>query len=152
MIAFVKPLLKEKQEVKISLKISTCAQTHPLTRKVIYVKVQKPDEALAILSEGNSSDPVLSSNLIALQSKLKKDQVETIAGDQVPPASAEPVNCVNKSTEGPFEQIVMDAFPPEIGNGSMVTFVVIIESQAAAVNKLLTCEVFPVITAVVPSG
>ncbi len=39
---------------------------------LVYVQIQKPDEALAVLSESQSNDPILSSNLIALQSKLNK--------------------------------------------------------------------------------
>lgn len=50
---------------------------------LVYVKIQKPDEALAILSANQSSDPILQANLIALQSKLEKDQEKTPAGSQL---------------------------------------------------------------------
>jgi hypothetical protein len=50
---------------------------------LVYVLIQKPDEALAILSESKSVHPILSSNLVALQSKLKQEQAETKTGDQL---------------------------------------------------------------------
>lgn len=50
---------------------------------LVYVQIQKPEEALAILSGSNSENPVLSSNLIALQSKLKKEQTEPETVDQL---------------------------------------------------------------------
>lgn len=50
---------------------------------LVYVLIQKPDEALAILSKSKTIDPILSSNLIALQSKLEKEQDETKIGDQL---------------------------------------------------------------------
>lgn len=50
---------------------------------LVYVLIQKPDEALEILSKSKSVDPILSSNLIALQSKLKQDQAETKTEDQL---------------------------------------------------------------------
>lgn len=50
---------------------------------LVYVKIQKPEEALAILSGNNPNDPVLSSNLIALQSKLEKNQVELRSGNEL---------------------------------------------------------------------
>lgn len=50
---------------------------------LVYVQIQKPDEALAILSGNQTNDPVLSSNLIALQSKLKKNPIETQSSDKL---------------------------------------------------------------------
>ncbi|OOG72770.1 hypothetical protein [Algoriphagus sp. A40] len=50
---------------------------------LLYVKVQKPEEALQLLSEHQTSDPVLSANLIAMQSKLQKDQIETGSGEEL---------------------------------------------------------------------
>lgn len=50
---------------------------------LVYVQIQKPDEALAILSGSQSDDLILASNLIALQSKLKKNQVEVESNDKL---------------------------------------------------------------------
>ncbi len=50
---------------------------------LVYVKIQKPEEALALLSGINPNDPVLTSNLIALQSKLKKKNKSKPAQERV---------------------------------------------------------------------
>ncbi|HSF56177.1 MAG TPA: hypothetical protein VLA71_20645, partial [Algoriphagus sp.] len=50
---------------------------------LLYVKVQKPEEALQLLTENKNSDPVLTSNLIALQSKLQKEQPEKGSSDEL---------------------------------------------------------------------
>lgn len=50
---------------------------------LLYVKVQKPEEALQLLTENQTSDPVLSANLIAMQSKLQKDKVEASPGEDL---------------------------------------------------------------------
>ncbi|WP_026970049.1 hypothetical protein [Algoriphagus terrigena] len=50
---------------------------------LLYVKLQKPDEALKLLEDNIDSNPVLASNLIALQSKLQKEHQETESGDEL---------------------------------------------------------------------
>ncbi len=50
---------------------------------LLYVKVQKPEEALALLTENQSTHPVVSSNLIALQCKLQKEQSDPAIGDEL---------------------------------------------------------------------
>ncbi len=50
---------------------------------LLYVKIQKPDDALRLLDENKSSDPVLSSNLVALRGKFQNDQPETDSGDDL---------------------------------------------------------------------
>jgi hypothetical protein len=47
---------------------------------LVYVQIRKPEQALEILSTINSPDPILSANLIALQSKLKKNEAEIGSG------------------------------------------------------------------------
>jgi hypothetical protein len=53
---------------------------------LVYVQIRKPEEALAILSKIKSTDPILAANLIALQSKLKKDQVEVESNKKLIPS------------------------------------------------------------------
>lgn len=50
---------------------------------LLYVKVQKPDEALQLLTDHKSSDGVLSANLIAMQSKLQKGEFEAATGEEL---------------------------------------------------------------------
>jgi hypothetical protein len=50
---------------------------------LVYVKIQKHEEALRLLEENSASDPVLASNLIAMRGKLQKDQPETPTGDDL---------------------------------------------------------------------
>jgi tetratricopeptide (TPR) repeat protein len=50
---------------------------------LLYVKIQKPEEALKLLSSHGSDNPILSSNLIALQSKLQKDGQDTQLGNEL---------------------------------------------------------------------
>jgi hypothetical protein len=50
---------------------------------LLYVKIRKPEEALKLLDENKNSDPVVSSNLVALRSKLQNDQRETGSGSDL---------------------------------------------------------------------
>lgn len=50
---------------------------------LIYVKIQKPEDALRLLTENQTAHPVLASNLIALQSKLQKEEEKTESGNEL---------------------------------------------------------------------
>ncbi|RIW12723.1 hypothetical protein D0X99_18170 [Algoriphagus lacus] len=50
---------------------------------LIYVKIQKPEDAFRLLTENQTAHPVLASNLIALQSKLQKEQEKTESGNEL---------------------------------------------------------------------
>ncbi|WP_111671129.1 tetratricopeptide repeat protein [Algoriphagus litoralis] len=52
---------------------------------LVYVKLQKPEEAIALLSGSTSADQVLEANRIALLSKMKTDSTATSSGNQLIP-------------------------------------------------------------------
>lgn len=50
---------------------------------LLYVKIQKTEEALTLLTSQEAADPVLASNLIALQSKLQKGGQDAKTGNEL---------------------------------------------------------------------
>ena len=50
---------------------------------LLYVSAKKPEDALALLSEHEAQNPVLLSNRVALQSKLRKEESSSASGNEL---------------------------------------------------------------------